>query len=97
MITLNLNELKVYKGLDKKDYVTCNGAKEIANFIYNNAAGLPYHALAIKLYNSEGIVQLDEEEEKLLVTAVNLAIPAVIDAISERIKESHDSQTKDQT
>lgn len=92
MITLNLNELKVYKSLDKKDYVICDGAKDIANFMYNNGAGLPYHALAIKLYNSGGIVQLDDEEEKLLVNAVNLAIPAVIDAVSERIREAHDSQ-----
>lgn len=97
MTTLNLNKLKIYKSLDKSDYVICDGAKEVANFIYNNMNGLPCHALAIKLYNSEGIVQLDQDEEKLLMDAVHSLTPAAIDAISERIKEAHDSQTENQT
>lgn len=68
------------------NYIVCDGAKQMANFIYNNMPGLPYHALSIKLYNANGPVVLNEEELNLFMQAVNMTTPKVIDAINERIE-----------
>lgn len=87
MKKLNLKELKIYKDLSKIDFVVCDGTKEVANFIYNNSGGLANHALALKLYNSDGVVEINEEEEELLMESVNRLKPSVIDAINLKLNE----------
>lgn len=99
MKEINLKELKIYKTLDKSDYETningekipnyviCDGCKEIANFLYKEGSGLACHALAYKIWNAreEGIVVINKEEEEILISAINQAIPSVIDAFNERL------------
>lgn len=87
MKILNLKELKLYTDLSRENALEYDGSKEIANFLYMNMTGLSYHALALKIWNSAGPVEIDESEEKLLREAMNYMKPFVIDALEEQLKE----------
>lgn len=80
------NEIADSAGNKIKNFIVCNGAKQIANFIYSNMNGLAYLALSVKLYNSGETFDLNEEEKELFMTALGMVSPMVIDAINERIK-----------
>ncbi len=87
MKILNLKELKLYTDLSREKSLKYDGSKEIANFLYMNMIGLSYHALALKIWNTSGPVEIDESEEKLLREAMNYMKPFVIDALEEQLKE----------
>ena len=81
MKKINLTAVKIYKDLSKKEFVTADIREELSNFIYNNTNGIQYHALALKMYNSDGIIEIDENEEKLINEMKEGLKPCVIDAI----------------
>lgn len=88
MKKIDLSKLKVYKDLSRTEYVFCDGTKEIANFIYLNGNGLKDLALALKLYDSNGPIELNKEEEELLIENVNKLSPCAIEAVNKRIEEA---------
>ena len=56
--------------------------KKIANDLYNHGQGIEFHALALKIYNAKGEIELDEQEYGLLMAYANqMCTPAVIDAL----------------
>lgn len=88
MKNLDLKNIKFYKDLSKKEFILFDASKELANFIYTNMTGIAYHALALKIWDSDGKVELDEEEEQLLWDVVNRYLkPCVIDAIKEQLQQ----------
>lgn len=83
MKKINVTQAKIYKDLSKKDFAIFDIKNELANFIYNNTNGLKYHSFAMKLYNSNGIVEINEEEEELLNEIKSELKPCIIDAIDD--------------
>ncbi|MDR2890765.1 MAG: hypothetical protein LBV18_04075 [Alistipes sp.] len=86
MKKVNFKALKV-KATLKGDTTIVDGAESFADILYAHGAGIAAHALALKIYNSEGAVELTADEASLVEKAANdFCTPRFIDAIMEQLK-----------
>lgn len=66
MKKINFAALQIATNIKKDEYITKDIREELANAMYQNARGIGYMALAMKIYKSDGEVELDDNEFKLL-------------------------------
>lgn len=82
-------DLKDEKGNKIPNFSVINCKKAIADHIYNTSAGIANHALALKIFNAEGIVELNKEEEELFNGVMEGMKICISDAIKEQAKENN--------
>lgn len=81
-IKINFEDVGIYTDIERKTMVRLDMKKKIANDLYNRGQGIAFHALALKIYNSQGEIELSEEEYNLLMDYVRqMGTPAAIDAL----------------
>ena len=81
MVKINFEDIGIYTDIEHKTMVRLDMKKKIANDLYNHGQGIAFHALALKIYNSQGEIELSGEEYKLLMDYVRqMGTPAAIDA-----------------
>lgn len=91
MARLNFQQFRIPTGIDRTQYRTGDAQESVANMLYLNVNGIRAHALALKIYNSEGETDYtDEEVRSLTEVAANYGTPAFIDGLNEQIN----NQTK---
>ena len=66
MKKINFAALQLATSIKKDEFVTKDVREDLANAMYQNARGIGYMALAMKIYKSDGEVELDDKEFKLL-------------------------------
>lgn len=66
MKKINFAALQIATNIKKDEYINKDVREELANAMYQNARGIGYMALAMKIYKSDGEVELDDKEFKLL-------------------------------
>lgn len=82
MVKINFEDVGIYTDIERKTMVRLDMKKKIANDLYNRGQGIAFHALALKIYNSQGEIELSEEEYNLLMDYVRqMGTPAAIDAL----------------
>lgn len=82
MVKINFSAIRVFKDLAKTKAEVKNMKEEVANDLYQNGQGIAFHALALKIYNTQGEVELDDKEYSLLMAYANqMCTPAIIDAL----------------
>lgn len=82
MVKINFEQMTFYRDIAKTDAVTTNIKSQLADNIYKHGQGIAHHALALKIYNSQGECELTDDEYRLLVGYVEqMCTPMVIDAI----------------
>ena len=85
MVKINFKEIKVYKDIAKTKVEVVDMQDEVANAMYEKGQGIKFHALALKIYNAKGEIELDEQEYGLLMAyAEQMGTPAVIDAFKNK-------------
>ena len=88
---LNFQQFSVPTGVSRKNRQTGDARESFANMIYMNVNGIRAHALAMKIYNSEGEEEYSPEEVKLIrEVAEKLCAPNFIDGLMEQL----DNQSK---
>lgn len=81
MVKINFKEIKIYKDIAKTKSEVVDMQDEVANAMYEKGTGIKFHALALKIYNAKGEIELDEQEYGLLMAyAEQMGTPATIDA-----------------
>lgn len=91
MVKLNFQQFSVPTGVSRKNRQTGDARESFANMIYMNVNGIRAHALAMKIYNSEGEEEYSPEEVKLIrEVAEKLCAPNFIDGLMEQL----DNQSK---
>ena len=81
---IDLEHFEVYVDLGKTQKVIVDQRKEFANALYQRGQGIACHALALKLWNTEGVSELTDEEYALLVRfAESVYPPCIIEALKE--------------
>ena len=81
-VKINFKEIKIYKDIAKTKVAVVNIQEEVANDLYEKGQGIGFHALALKIYNADGEIELDEKEYGLLMAYANqMCTPAIIDAL----------------
>lgn len=89
MVRINFKQLPVYTGISRKETVTGDARESFADLLYTRVSGVRAKNLALKIFNSEGDMDLDVEDEKLVrFAAVNLCVPSVGDAIIDMLDTS---------
>lgn len=84
MIRIDFTKVPIWVDIEHKVQVVKDIKKDLADSLYKHGTGIAFHALALKIYNSDGEVELDDDEYKLLMSyAEQMCTPAIIDALSE--------------
>lgn len=89
MKKINFEKLEIFTDIAKTNKVEQNLKSEFANFIYKNAAGIEMHALALKIYNSEGETEYNDKECELIRAVSRSLAPFFIDAIENALKDEN--------
>lgn len=83
---IDFENFKIYTGIAHKEAVIVNVKKELAEGLYMKGNGLPCHALALKIYNAQGPVELSDSEQDLLMAfSERVFSPSFIDSLAETI------------
>lgn len=88
MIKLNFQQFRIPTSIDKSNYRIGDARESVANMLYLNVNGIRAHALAFKIYHSEGDTDFSVEEVNTLKEVANAyATPAFIDGLNAQLKE----------
>lgn len=88
MVKLNFRQFTVPTGINGKNTHTGDASEDFADIIYLNVNGIRAHALAMKIYKSEGAEDYTDEETKLITSvAERYCTPAFIDGLRAQIRE----------
>lgn len=87
MAKINFQQFRIPAGIDRSKYQTGDARESVANMLYLNVNGIRAHALALKIYHSEGETDFTEEEVRTLrEVASTYATPAFIDGLNEQLE-----------
>lgn len=85
---LNFKQFRIPTGIDMKIYRTGDARESVANMIYLNVNGIRAHALALKIYQSEGLTDYSDDEINVIREASNkYATPAFIDGLNIQLNK----------
>lgn len=88
MKRINFKEIEIFTDISKSKTFTGDGREEFANLLYTGCNGIAAHALALKIYQSEGAVEITEAEETIIMSvAEQRCTPAFIDGIRKQLEE----------
>lgn len=91
MAKLNFQQFSIPTGIDKRNRQTGDARESFANLIYLNVNGIRAHALAMKIYRSEGETEYSQDEVKLIKeVADRMCAPNFIDGLDEQLKGGKD-------
>lgn len=84
MVTINFEQLRVFKDIEHKVCEVMDIKMAVANELYEKGQGIAFHALAMKIYNSKGDTEYTDEEYNLIMAYANQKCrPCIIDALQE--------------
>lgn len=85
---LNFEQFTVPMGISGRKNRTGDARESIADLIYLNVNGIRAHALAMKIYKSEGAEEYDRAEVSLIKRiAYEYCTPAFIDGLRAQIQK----------
>lgn len=89
MAKIDFGKIEVFTDLTKERKVSVDMHKTLANALYQQGSGIACHALALKIWNGVGEIELDDDECKIVMRLVEGGCsPSVIDAFHEIIHNS---------
>ncbi len=87
MTKLDFQQFRIPEGICRSSYRTGDARESVANMLYLNVNGIRAHALAMKIYRSEGPSDYTDEEVRTLTEVANsYGTPAFIDGLNEQIE-----------
>ena len=94
MAKLDFQHFTVPSGISGKDSRTGDARESFADILYMGANGIRAHALAMKIYKSEGSEDYTDEEVRLMKgLAERFCTPAFIDGLRAQIKEGGNGES----
>lgn len=88
---IDFDRLEVFTDLEKRHCTVVSVRRDFANLLYQRGQGIACHALALKLWNTPGEQDFDEEEAQIITRmADTLCSPAMIDAIKGRMSKGQE-------
>lgn len=90
---IDFTDISIPAGIDHREYVRQDVRRDFADIIYRLGSGIEAHALAMKIYRSEGEEEYTGRECELIREFANRCNPAFIDAMTEllTLKEKEDN------
>lgn len=86
MVKLNFQYFRVPTGISRKSQQVGDARESFADMIYLNVNGIRAHALAMKIYHSNGETEYSLAEIKIIKeVAEKLCAPNFIDGLNEQL------------
>lgn len=86
MIQLNFQEFRVYGSISHSIVQTVDVREHFADMIYTHVNGIRAHALAMKIFKSDGETEYSKEEAQMIRSvAEQLCVPGFIDGLNEQL------------
>lgn len=82
---VNFKKFPVYTGISKESTMLMDISLVVSDGIYSNVAGVQAHSLALKIYQAEAEVELDETEVRLLNLSMDLFVGVLADSVRDYI------------
>lgn len=93
MKTINFKQFELYADIAKERTIKADVARNIADLIYKSATGIMAHDLAIRIYESTGPIEVNDEEVQFLSNFFKaMTTPAFQDSFTESLKDNGDIQ-----
>ena len=93
MRRIDFQHFNVYLTVSNKETRPMDVRETFADMIYNNVNGIKAHALALKIYESEGEADYTDDEVKLVrVVAERLCVPGFIDGLNEQLDNNPNNE-----
>ena len=90
---IDFQHFNVYQSVSHKEARQVDVRETFADMIYNNVNGIKAHALALKIYESEGEADYTDDEVKLVrVVAERLCVPGFIDGLNEQLDNNPNNE-----
>lgn len=90
---IDFQYFNVYLSVTRKEARPMDVRETFADMIYNNVNGIKAHALALKIYGSEGEADYTDDEVKLVrVVAERLCVPGFIDGLNEQLDNNPNNE-----
>lgn len=81
---IDFSQVEIYTGVSKKTCIVKDIREDFADALYSQSIGLKSHALALKIFNSNGVEEYNDEEVKIIKQfAEQCCSPSLIDAINK--------------
>lgn len=93
MKRIDFQHFNVYTSVSRKEARPVDVRETFADMIYNNVNGIKAHALALKIYESEGETGYSDDEVKLVrIVAERLCVPGFIDGLDEQLNNNPNNE-----
>lgn len=93
MAKLNFKSFSVYTSVSRKTKKEIDVRETFADLLYTGVNGIRSHALAFKIFQSEGETEFTDEEIALIRnTAETRCIPGFIDGLIEQIGKEAENE-----
>ena len=93
MKKVNFERFEIYVAINHKEVVVQDCREGFANIIYLNGSGVACHALAMKVYKSEGATEYSDEEIALMKQfAENFGNLSLYDSFEMNIRDGEDDK-----
>ncbi len=88
MAKINFRKFKLYRDIAHQVVDVIDVTRLFADILYQNGIGIVIHDLALRIFHSEGEMELKEEEVKIIEdVARHVCTPAFIDSLKSNISE----------
>lgn len=93
MAKIDFQHFKIYTAVSRKAAQTVDARETFADMVYNNVNGIKAHALALKIYGSEGAAYYTNDEVRLVrMVAERLCVPGFIDGLKEQMDNNNKTE-----
>lgn len=87
MKRIDFEHFGIYEGISRTKKVNGDARETFADILYTRMNGIRAHALALKIFRSNGAEEYDEQETALMIKAANdHCTPAFIDGLLEQME-----------
>lgn len=86
MAKINFKQFKLFTDITQERTRTVDVSRDFADILYQQGSGIVTHDLALRIYRSEGEMELTDEEVSLIQRfAQQVCRPAFIDSIDANL------------
>ena len=90
MVKINFSKMPCYVDIRKQAKIELDIKFQFANTLYTQGSGIAMGALAMKIYNSEGEAEYNEQECKIILDFATNINPLIYDSIKDVIESKNE-------
>lgn len=87
MEKIDFKQFKFFTDITREEISLVDVRKPLADTLYKNANGIVAHDLALRIYRSNGEIELEDSDVRLLRGLANTLTPIFMDSLEENLKK----------